>query len=464
MDVDRILAKANEEAKRRNYDYAIRLFQEILSLRPNVVEARRGLRRAALKKHQKRYPSRLSAMLRGILPLISIRMQKAAKRHQALLVSCERYLQNDPRNLRVNQILGDAAAAAGLPDTAIAVFEELAEMRPDEPDVHKSLGDLYHQKGRIDEALTAYERALELRPHDADVQKARKNLAAEGAIRTSGIDRAQSSRELVKDEQEMRAMEANKRLVKTPEEIASAIEEAEEALKADPQNVQRIRELAELNYQKGDVEEAIEVLEEALELQPDSEALKTRLGEWKLRRSRDRVAALVREGNEAALEKARSEDVALRVEEHGRRVKAHPTDLRHRFHYGCALVDAGEVDGAISQFQQTIRDPKHRLESLLRLGDCFFRKKMYDLAAKQLREALEAASGAGSRELEIHYTLGLVHEAMGDRKAALDSFSRVYERDIQYRDVAGKIQSLGEATPEGESPAEPNPGRGGPGR
>ncbi len=446
MDVDRILGKAEDEAKRKNFDYAIRLYQEILAIKPDLVPARRGLRQAALKKFAKKYPSKSAAKMKGMSALVSIRTQRVAKRHLALLQTCEKYLQHDPRNLQVLSVLGEAAIGAKLLDTAILTYEDIAELHPQEADALKTLGDLYHQKGRIDEAIGAYEKALAVRPQDAEIIKARKNLAAEGAIRTSGIESATHSRQLVKDKDELARIEARKRLVKSPKELEEAIAAEEAALKENPEDVKAIRSLAELYYQKGDVDEAIEVLEEALEVQPESEDLKTRIGDWKLRRSAARVEALEREGNDEALAPAREADHALRVEEYRRRVEAHPTDLANRYKLASAQLDSGDVDGAIAQFQQTIRDPKHRLESLLKLGDCFFRKKMYDLAAKQLLEALEAAgSGAPNRVLEIQYTLGEVHEANGNTSAALDAFSRVYEKDIQYRDVAEKINTLGSA-------------------
>jgi lipopolysaccharide biosynthesis regulator YciM len=74
---------------------------------------------------------------------------------------------------------------------------------------------------------------------------------------------------------------------------------------------------------------------------------------------------------------------------------------------------------------------------------------MYDLASRQLDEALEAASRSGEREVEIRYMLGSVYEAMGDHSRALEAYSRVYEKDIHYRDVAAKMNTL---SPNGEGP------------
>ena len=44
-----------------------------------------------------------------------------------------------------------------------------------------------------------YELALKVDPRDQESLKARKNLAAEGALRSTGIEEAESSRDLIKD-------------------------------------------------------------------------------------------------------------------------------------------------------------------------------------------------------------------------------------------------------------------------
>ncbi len=442
MDVERMLKKASDEAKRKNFDYAIRLFREILALRPDATEARKGLRQTALKKHARKYPSALAARTKGAGALASIRMQKLAKQHLALLDTCEKYLQHDPKNLQVLVTLAEAAEAAGHPDTAIQAWEDVIEFHPEHMAAFKKLGTLYHERNRPEEALAAYEKALAVSPKDADIIKARKNLAAESAIRSSGIDRANSSRELARDKDELERLEAGKRILKGPKELEASIRRVEGLLKENPDDLKAMRELAELYNQKGDVDEAIEVLEESLEVS-DTEELRTRIGDLKIRRARDRVLALESEGNEDALQAARSEDLKVRSVEYHRRVQARPTDLRSRFLLGTASLEGGDIDEAIGEFQQTVKDPKHRLDSLVKLGDCFFRKKMYDLAAKQLREALGAGAGTGSRELEIWYTLGVVHEEGGDIEAAREAFSRVYEKDIRYRDVADRLQSMG---------------------
>ena len=98
------------------------------------------------------------------------------------------------------------------------------------------------------------------------------------------------------------------------------------------------------------------------------------------------------------------------------------------------------------RFLRCAPESTHELVVRERTARCCQQLADFLSGQRQLFEALEAAgSGAPNRVLEIQYTLGEVHEANGNTSAALDAFSRVYEKDIQYRDVAEKIHSLGSA-------------------
>jgi tetratricopeptide (TPR) repeat protein len=141
----------------------------------------------------------------------------------------------------------------------------------------------------------------------------------------------------------------------------------------------------------------------------------------------------------ARLEEKRGE---LRLSEYGRRVRQHPTDLSLRSRYGKALYDAGRLDEAIAEFQKAVNDPKGRVQALAHLGGCFRKKGLHDLAVKQYGQALEGASDADKSTLELRYRLGEVLEEKGAAAEALAEYSRIYERDINFRDVAQKIGSL----------------------
>jgi tetratricopeptide (TPR) repeat protein len=128
-------------------------------------------------------------------------------------------------------------------------------------------------------------------------------------------------------------------------------------------------------------------------------------------------------------------------------VRLHPGDAGARVRLARAHYRAGDTDRAIEHFQAAVVDPRFKLESQQGLGACFVRKGLFPLAARQFEAALDAAGGvAGEKGKEICYHLGLVAERMNDRPGALARYLAVYEVDINYRDVAKKIEEL---SPEG---------------
>ena len=65
-----------------------------------------------------------------------------------------------------------------------------------------------------------------------------------------------------------------------------------------------------------------------------------------------------------------------------------------------------------------------------------------DLARKQFEAALGEGSGLDDRGREVLYNLGLIYEAEGDHAQARSCYSRIFETDIGYRDVAAKMERL----------------------
>src|SRR6185436_2948349 len=83
------------------------------------------------------------------------------------------------------------------------------------------------------------------------------------------------------------------------------------------------------------------------------------------------------------------------IDSYERRVGDRPTDMLLRFELGKAYYSAGVqfTDKAIGEFQQSIKDPKRKRDSHIMLGQCFQRKKMFDMAETQYQKAEEEAGG-----------------------------------------------------------------------
>ena len=64
------------------------------------------------------------------------------------------------------------------------------------------------------------------------------------------------------------------------------------------------------------------------------------------------------------------------------------------------------------------------------------------IAVKWYQRALDIPELESETILALYYDLGLAYEQGSDIPAALESFTEVYSQNIDYRDVAERIQLL----------------------
>jgi tetratricopeptide (TPR) repeat protein len=179
--------------------------------------------------------------------------------------------------------------------------------------------------------------------------------------------------------------------------------------------------------------------------------MSVRLGDLKLRILEDKARKANEEmkaspGDESLKSRREQSFRALldgRLEEYGRRVREHPLDLAERFRLGRTLLHAGRVDEAAAEFQQTVRDPNRKTDSLLLLAECFEKKNLGSLALKKLEEALgDFPSLASPRAKDVHYAYADLLERQGEKEKAREIFEQIFEVDITYRDVSKRLEAL----------------------
>src|SRR5690606_35524487 len=160
---------------------------------------------------------------------------------------------------------------------------------------------------------------------------------------------------------------------------------------------------------------------------------------------KDLEAAALANPDDPEIQARLAERKALRiqqaVEEANKRVEQNPTDPVLRYELGQAYFNAGDYSAAIPHLQQAKRNPHIQSKVLLLLGRTFKAKNMYDMAAKQLADALADLHAMDNTKKEILYEKGLIHDEMGDKEAALEAFKQIYEVDYGYRDVAVRVES-----------------------
>lgn len=438
IDVSKQVAKAEAAAAKRRYDVAIEIYIQALEIDPDNRRARKGVRLAALKKHEHSYPSKMSIKLSTSGARLGM-MQPNADRK---LSACEAYLKVDPKNVNVAYTLADTAEKAGYHDAAIGCLEAMIEYAPKEEKAYVSLGRLLSSK-EPDQAIEYLEKALALNPRNQEAIKLRKDTAAELSIKKTGFETARTTHDMLRNKSDTYGRLNADRMQRTEDQNLDYIGRLEQQVQSNPDDRELRNKLARAYASGGRFNDAAKTYKEMIDRNDGDYDAKVQLGDLRLNQIKRRIAAAKQKGDDAQVKQFEEQLAKVKVQEFKIRVAEHPTDLALRYTLGQALLELGDVDGAIAQFQKSIADPRKRFDSLRLLGDCFMQKGLYDLAAMQLEQALDESPGLNSESGKaVVYSLGLLRERQGDLAAARDQFTKIYMVDISFEDVGQKVTEI----------------------
>ncbi|PYV45347.1 MAG: hypothetical protein DMG06_02765 [Acidobacteria bacterium] len=123
-------------------------------------------------------------------------------------------------------------------------------------------------------------------------------------------------------------------------------------------------------------------------------------------------------------------------------------DFETHYNLGIAFKEMGLLEEAIAEFQRALRgqSPSGNGEEFVKccnmLGLCFVEKGLPQVAVKWFTKGLSSPGRDEETYLALRYDLGCAHQQAGQTKAALDTFLEVYGANVNYRDVAEKIENL----------------------
>jgi tetratricopeptide (TPR) repeat protein len=440
VDYTKHIQKAEEAARRKNYDFAIELYQQLLELDADQGNARAGLRRALKLRHDAKKGGRLLRALSGAGPLALAKTLRKAGRVDGCIKAIEQYLAQNPLDIDANLMLGDVLAEGQYFKSACAVFEFIAEIAPKNPDGLKRAGAMMYQLGEHQGALDFYERALEADPRDQEAIKQRKNLAAETALSRREDGTIKHSRDEIKDKGEARSLERAGKLHRSDEDLRRDLARLEELYAEAPSDPELMIQLSSVHEALRDPETALDFVERALDYKkgsPELQARQVKLREKSIKRALSRAD---REGDTERANQLEAELQEFQFEAIQAAVRLAPADASLRLALGRQWLKAGALDKAVAEFQKAVEDPRVGVDALVQLGFAFQRKGFLDLARKNYERALDGSSGTDARSKEILYNLGSIAESEDQTDEARTFFARIFEIDIGYKDVAAKME------------------------
>lgn len=448
-DLRALFIKGNEALQRDNHDYAIALFTQVLEKEPAFFDCRKALRAAQQEKAAQAGRGFFKKMFSGVSPqLVKAQATLRGNPTEAMHIA-EQVLNHDPANNHAHKFFAEAACAAGLPRTAILSFEVLHQHSPQDKRLAIQFATALADAGEVSRGERILLELVRAHPTDGELGQELKNLSARKTLDEGGYealaDGKGSYRDILKDKDQAVALEQEQRVQKTEDVTARLIGEYEARLQTEPANLKLLRSLAELYTQKKQFDRALQYYDriKASDVGGDP-SLDRAIADTVARRFDHEVSLLDPQAPDHAERAAKlaAEKQTFQLAECQKRAERFPTDLGIRFELGQLLFEAGRTGEAIAEFQRAQNNPHKRLAAMNCLAQCFARRKMFDLAAKTLQNAIKEKTVFDDEKKELLYNLGLVLDSMGRKEEAVEQLKLIYEVDIGYKDVAARVDAF----------------------
>ncbi|MEQ1842132.1 MAG: tetratricopeptide repeat protein, partial [Verrucomicrobiales bacterium] len=443
-NLNKLFLKAESAMELRNWSYAVSLIQAILVKEPGFLEGRKRLRLASVKENEGKRGIKM-----GGEALKVMKMQSQVKKDPLnVMVMLEKdVLAGDPYNPQGNELLYEAAVAAGLPVTAGFALQTVIDGDPENIKFYHKLGDFYMAREIFDKASEIFGKIVEKNRSDLEATKKFKDATARGSIASQKWDSEGDWRDLLKDKDASKDLESKGRAAMTPEMLQAQADGLAAEYAANQNNLDVTKRLAATYEELEQFESALSFYEWAFHLSNNDPSLEKKVAnirEIVNKAHLDALARFVEENPEhpdielykSQLAEAEKAQIEVLIAESRERVDRNPTDNELRFELGSRLFRAGQYRESIQHLQQAKRSPNLRIRVMNLLGQCYENMNMTDLAATQYEEALTELPTMDEVKKELLYNLGLLYEKLGNTAKYMECLKQIYAVDYGYRDVA----------------------------
>lgn len=447
-NLSKLYLKAESAMELRNWSYAVSLIQAILTKEPGFLDGRKRLRLAAVKQNEGKRGMKL-----GGDALKVMKMQSQVKKDPLAVMNAleKEVLGADPYNPQGNELLYEAAVAAGLPMTGGFALETVIDGDPENIKFYHKLGDFYLERGAFEQAAEIFGKIVDKDRTDLAATKKYKDATARGSIASQKWDSDGDWRDLLKNKDEAADLESQGRAAMTPDMLQHQADQLAAEYAQDTNNIDVTKRLAATYEELEQFPQALQFYEWAYHLSSNDPALEKKVGDIRELVNAahlDELRKFVEENPEhpdieqykqqlADSTKSQLEDLIAESQE---RVDRNPTDNELRFELGDRLYQAEKYREAIAHLQQAKRSPSLRIRVMNMLGQCYDRMNMTDLAAGQFEEAISELQIMDDTKKSLLYNLGLLYEKLENHDKYMEALKQIYAVDYGYKDVAERVE------------------------
>ena len=446
-----LFTRGTQALAQDNLDYAITLLNQALETEPGFFDCRKALRDAQMRKAGDGGGGFFKKMLSraGSSPQEAKARMALGKNPAEAMAIAEQMLNSDPNSSAAHRIIVDAGNALEMPRTVAMSYEVLVKNSPKDKDLAIEFARAVSAIGEGSRAENILMELLREMPGDGDLNMALKDLSARKTMDEGGYAALAggggSYRDILKDKKEAESLEQEKRVQKSEDVTERLIAEYEERLQTETNNIKLVRSLAELYTQKKQFDRALELYDRVKKSDMGNDpSLDQSIAGTVVKRFDFQLEQLNPFDPEhaAQMEKIKADKLAFQLDECQKRVEKYPTDLAIRYEMGALYFQTGNIGAAIQEFQKAQGNPYKRLAAMSFLAQCFAKRKMFDLAARTLQNAIKEKPTFDDEKKDLIYNLGAVLESMGKKEEAIEQFKQIYEMDAGYKDVSAKVEAF----------------------
>jgi tetratricopeptide (TPR) repeat protein len=445
--------KATEAMSKENWDYAIEMFGQCVTLVPDNLMYRQTLRGVQYKKYKNNGSGVSMAGMRLMGIRSEVKKARSAKKWAEMDAAVEKGLVLNPWDPHLNADLGEAALQQGHNDVALYGYQSAVKLDGKNKDFLRGLAAALAAKSDFVGASKTWQKIYDLDPMDGEARSNIQACLSQATIHKAGLETSESTREAQQNfqgyEQSVKGNSAQQ--VVGPGD--SPEEDLKRAIRREPNNKEHYQKLAELYRRGGQLELGLENYRKAFELSQDvvfreqAEDLELEIAKKRLEAAKSKVAKA--EDPDAARQNVATMVKQLTEQEIdvlSRRIERYPNDLRMKYELAQLLMKAGKFSAATKHLQQASKDPRIEGPVLLNLGKCFLAEKQNLLAQRQFEKAIEKFTAADQPQefVECHYFLARLAEAGKDLDSAERHFTEVLTVDYEYKDTQARLKKIQE--------------------
>ncbi len=446
--------KANNAISSSQYDYAIKLLLECCRRDPANFLFRQTLRRTQKAKYGNNMRGSRLAFFTTLRLRTQLKKAEHSRDHQRVMDLGEQILSKNPWDIGVQKDMAEAADALGLLDLAIFILDQARQKDPRHPTLNRMQARYFEKRGNFNHAIALWALVKEAVPSDVEADHKVKDLTASETIQRGGYAAATAER----DDGEAETPLAHPKMGPQMEAADRSARETEALLariQTTPTDAQLYLKLAEIYRRTGQLDRVRATIEQGLAPTGNDFRLATELMELDLEPFRKNLGLAEQRINRVEageddprhtledLKKIRAklakEINAREVELYRARSSRYPQDNNYRLELGIRLVEADQLDAAITEFQQARKDTRWGWKASLHLGLCFKKRHNWRLAQRNLEEALAAVppTDEASRK-ELLFQLATGFAEAGELQRAIDLGHDLANIDFGYHQI-GKL-------------------------